>query len=44
MGTVNLADPKALLSELVDRVRAGDTISITRRGKTVARLGAAASA
>lgn len=38
MGNVNLADAKAHLSELVDRVEAGDTIDITRRGRPVARL------
>lgn len=38
MTTVSLADAKAHLSELIDRVEAGDTIEITRRGKTVARL------
>lgn len=38
MATVNLADAKARLSELVDRAAAGDTIEIARRGKTVARL------
>jgi prevent-host-death family protein len=43
MGTVNLAAAKAHLSELVDRVQAGETIAITRRGKTVARLVAAGS-
>ena len=42
MGRVNLADAKAHLSELVDRVEAGDSIDITRRGKPVARLVAAA--
>ena len=42
MATVNLADAKAHLSELVDRVQAGDTIDITRRGRPVARLTAAA--
>ncbi len=42
MGTVNLADAKAHLSELVDRVQAGDTIDITRRGRPVARLTAVA--
>jgi prevent-host-death family protein len=35
---ISLADAKAHLSELVDRVEAGDTIDITRRGKPVARL------
>jgi prevent-host-death family protein len=38
MGNVNLADAKAHLSELVDRVQSGDTIDITRRGRPVARL------
>jgi prevent-host-death family protein len=41
MNAVNLADAKAHLSELIDRVEAGDSIEITRRGKTVARLTAA---
>ncbi|MFC3711446.1 type II toxin-antitoxin system Phd/YefM family antitoxin [Sphingoaurantiacus capsulatus] len=40
--SVNLADAKAHLSELVDRVEAGDSIDITRRGKPVARLTAVA--
>lgn len=38
MSTVSLADAKAHLSELIDRVEAGDSIDITRRGKAVARL------
>lgn len=38
MDTISLADAKARLSELIDRVEAGDSIAITRRGKTVARL------
>ena len=38
MDAINLADAKAHLSELVDRVEAGDTIAITRRGRPVARL------
>ncbi|MER8392520.1 type II toxin-antitoxin system Phd/YefM family antitoxin [Mesorhizobium sp. M1340] len=42
MGAVNLADAKAHLSELIDRVEAGDSIDITRRGKPVARLTAVA--
>lgn len=41
MGAVSLADAKARLSELIDRVEAGETIDITRRGKPVARLVAA---
>ncbi|MDG4873607.1 type II toxin-antitoxin system prevent-host-death family antitoxin [Mesorhizobium sp. WSM4935] len=42
MNEINLADAKAHLSELVDRVEAGDSIDITRRGKPVARLTAVA--
>jgi prevent-host-death family protein len=42
MDAVKLADAKAHLSELVDRVEAGDSIDITRRGKPVARLTAVA--
>lgn len=38
MKAINLADAKAHLSELVDRVEAGESIDITRRGKPVARL------
>jgi len=38
METVSLADAKARLSELVDRVEAGDAVTITRRGKAVAVL------
>ena len=38
MDAINLADAKAHLSELVDRVEAGDSIDIIRRGKAVARL------
>ncbi len=42
MDAISLADAKAHLSELVDRVEAGASIDITRRGKPVARLTAAA--
>ena len=38
MEAVNLADAKTRLSELVARVEAGETVSITKRGKPVARL------
>ena len=38
MDSYSLADAKARLSELIDRVEAGDTVEITRRGKTVARV------
>ncbi|WP_245896898.1 type II toxin-antitoxin system Phd/YefM family antitoxin [Sphingomonas fennica] len=40
--TISLADAKAHLSELVDRVEAGDLIDITRRGRPGARLTAVA--
>ena len=42
MRTVNLAEAKAHLSELIDLVVAGDDVSITRRGKPVATLRSAA--
>jgi prevent-host-death family protein len=42
MSAIALADAKAHLSELVDRVEAGESIDITRRGKLVARLTAVA--
>ena len=38
MSAISLADAKAHLSELVDRVEAGEVVEITRRGKPVARL------
>lgn len=38
MNSYNLADAKARLSELVNRVEAGETVEITRRGKPVARI------
>lgn len=38
MVAISLADAKAHLSELVDRVEAGEPIDITRRGNPVARL------
>ncbi len=41
MVAVNLADAKARLSAWVARAEAGETVSITRRGKPVARLIAA---
>jgi prevent-host-death family protein len=39
MSEVALYDAKNRLSELIDRVEAGERISITRRGKVVAQLG-----
>jgi prevent-host-death family protein len=42
MDAIKLAEAKAHLSELVDRVEAGGSIDITRRGKPVARLTAVA--
>lgn len=41
MVTVNLAQAKAHLSELLDKVEAGQEVIITRRGKAVAHLSAA---
>lgn len=38
MGTTNLADAKARLSELVERAEAGEPQIITRRGKPVAKI------
>jgi prevent-host-death family protein len=38
VGDINLAEAKARLSELVDRVAAGESVRITRRGKPVAEL------
>jgi prevent-host-death family protein len=38
MDTVNLFDAKNRLSALIDQVEAGQEITITRRGKPVARL------
>ena len=38
MNRISLAEAKAHLSELVSRVAAGESIEITRQGKTVARL------
>ena len=36
--TLNLAEAKARLSELTDRVTHGDEVVITRHGKPVARI------
>ena len=41
MVTVNLAQAKTRLSELLDQVEAGQEVVITRRGKAVAHLSAA---
>ena len=35
---MNLAQAKAQLSAVIDRVEAGETIEITRRGKVAARI------
>jgi prevent-host-death family protein len=43
MSRISLADAKAHLSELMDRVEAGEAMEITRRGKPVARLAPMAS-
>lgn len=42
MLTVNLAEAKANLSALLDRVESGEDIVITRHGRAVARLSPAA--
>ena len=39
MSTVALYEAKNRLSELIDRVVAGEVIEITRRGRVVAQLG-----
>lgn len=36
--TTNLKEAKARLSELVDRAQAGETITISRRGRVVAQI------
>jgi antitoxin (DNA-binding transcriptional repressor) of toxin-antitoxin stability system len=41
MVTVNLAQAKAHLSELLDKVEAGEEVVITRHGKPVAHIRAA---
>jgi prevent-host-death family protein len=38
MNTISLTDARAHLSELIDRVEAGETIVIVRRGRPVAQL------
>lgn len=38
MDSYSLADAKARLSELIDKVEAGGTVEITRRGKPVAKV------
>jgi prevent-host-death family protein len=38
MLTINLAHAKAHLSELLDKVEAGEEVVITRRGRAAARL------
>lgn len=42
MVTVNLAQAKARLSELLDKVEAGEEVVITRRGRPVAHISPAA--
>jgi prevent-host-death family protein len=43
MVTVNLAQAKAHLSELLDKVEAGEEVFVTRYGRPVARILAATS-
>ena len=42
MDAVSLADANVHLSKLVDRVEAGESVEITRRGRPVAQLTAVA--
>lgn len=42
MTTVSLAQAKARLSELLDKVEAGEEVIVTRHGKAVARISQAA--
>jgi prevent-host-death family protein len=38
MSEISVAQAKARLSEILNRVEAGETVTITRRGKAIARL------
>ena len=38
MGTASISEAKAKLSALLDRVKAGETVTITDRGRPVAQL------
>ncbi len=38
MDAISLAEAKARLSELIERVASGDAVCITRRGKPIAQL------
>jgi len=38
MDSISLAEAKARLSEIIDRVSEGETVQITRRGKPVAQI------
>ena len=38
MGTVSASEAKTHLARLLDRVAGGETVTITRRGSSVARL------
>jgi prevent-host-death family protein len=38
MDSYSIAEAKAHLSELIDRVEAGESVEITKRGKLVARV------
>ena len=42
MDTISVADAKARLSEVIDRVLAGEPVQITRRGKPVVQVTAIA--
>ena len=38
MDGINIAEAKAHFSELIERVEAGETVEITKRGRTVAKI------
>jgi prevent-host-death family protein len=40
MSEISVAQAKARLSEILNRVEAGETVTITRRGRPVAKLSA----
>jgi prevent-host-death family protein len=43
MDSINLADAKAHLSDLVERAAAGEPVRITRRGRPIAQITAIAT-
>jgi prevent-host-death family protein len=43
MSEISVAQAKAHLSAILDRVEAGETVTITRRGRAIARLSGVAA-